>query len=90
MHAINWLELQPTQAEVNALNESIHFPVHAREVRKKLVELILHSHRNDEENLDLLPYYDPSHVYFEGEWLALPIYDQQELHPTTWQIARVG
>jgi len=90
MHAINWLELQPTQAEVNALNESIHFPVHAREVRKRLVELILHSHRNDEENLDLLPYYDPSHVYFEGEWLALPIYDQQELHPTTWQIARVG
>jgi len=90
MHAINWLELQPTQAEVNALNESIHFPVHAREVRKKLVELILHSHRNDEESLDLLPYYDPSHEYFEGEWLALPIYDQQELHPTTWQIARVA
>lgn len=88
MQAINWLELQPQAAEIEALNTRLSQAAPLRKARQLLVYLTLQgcpwSGRGD-----LIPIYHPSETYTKGQSLALPLPDPQKLRPTVWQVVQV-
>jgi hypothetical protein len=88
MQAVNWLALQPTPSDLDALHERIQETLPARKVRQLLVEIVLKSQQWD-DRADLIPFYHPSRTFKRGQYLALPTPDPQGLRPTVWHVARV-
>jgi hypothetical protein len=85
---VNWLGLQPSQAEIDEVCGSFTEAVTWREFRLKLIETILRGFPRD-ERFDLVEAYHPAQSYAEGEWIALPIPDKNKIHPVVWQIVEV-
>jgi hypothetical protein len=88
MHVINWLELQPLPADLDALHEHLRAALPLRRVCQLLVETTLRAYPWT-GRADLLPSYHPSQTYKQGQKIALLISDSQSLHPTVWQFAQV-
>jgi len=88
MNFINWLNLQPSQTDLDALTKSISEPLHSRKVRQNLVEITLQGYPW-KDRPDIIPGYHPSNTFDENEWIALPIHDVKNTHPLVWQIAKV-
>ena len=88
MHVINWLELQPLPADLDALHEHLRAALPLRKVCQLLVETILRAYPWT-GRADLLPGYHPSQTYKPGQKIALLISDSQSLRPTVWQFAQV-
>jgi hypothetical protein len=88
MQVINWLALQPTEADINILREQIIAPIKTREFRQMLVEAILQTYPW-QGRTDLIPCYHPRQFYLKDQWIALPVFDLQKIRPTTWQVAKV-
>ncbi|MGE5376139.1 MAG: hypothetical protein ACM3XO_13865 [Bacteroidota bacterium] len=88
MQLINWLELQPLLADVDRLNARLREALPVRKVCQSLAEITLHGYPWSGRS-DLIPCYHPAKTYKPGQWLALPIPDPHQLHPTAWQVAQV-
>jgi hypothetical protein len=88
MQLINWLELQPLLADVDSLNARLRESLPVRRVCRSLAEITLHGYPWSGRS-DLIPCYHPAKTYKPGQWLALPIPDPHQLHPTAWQVAQV-
>lgn len=88
MHLINWLNLQPQQADLDALEKNISEPLPARKVRQNLVEITIQGYPW-ENRPDIVPSYHPSNIFSENQWIALPVHDAQNIRPFVWQIAQV-
>jgi hypothetical protein len=88
MLAINWLNLQPQEAELDALNERLQEALPARKVRQLLIEIILQSYPWQDRG-DLIRFFHPSQTYRVGDLIALPVTDPQNLRPAVWQVALV-
>jgi hypothetical protein len=89
MQAVNWLALQPSKADLDALTGHLDQPLPVRKVCQLLARIILEGYPW-EGRLDLIPFYHPSQTYRKGEWVAWPILDRQKLRPLVWQIAQVS
>jgi len=89
MKFVNWLNLQPSQDELDELCGEFHNPVPAREFRQKLIEITVRGFPWEERS-DLIDGYHPSQSYQKDQWIALPIHDIENLHPLVWQIVRVA
>jgi len=88
VNVINWLRLQPTEAEFTNALKALQEVVHLRTLLQALVRAVLQTypwHHRD----DLIPLFDPTHCYAVGDFVALPLHDEQELRPDTWRVAQV-
>jgi hypothetical protein len=88
MHVINWLELQPLPADLDALRAPLQTVLPLRKVCQLLVETILHTYPWTGRP-DLISTYHPSQTYKQGQKIALLIPDSHNLRPTVWQFAQV-
>ncbi len=88
MYLINWLNLQPLQADLDALEESISEALPVRKVRQNLIEITLQGYPW-EDRPDIIPCYHPSNTFDENQWVALPVHDAQNIQPLVWQIVQV-
>ncbi len=88
MHLINWLNLQPQQADLEWLEKNISKPMPVRAVCQNLIELTLQGYPW-EDRPDTVPSFHPSNIFNENQWIALPVHDAQKNHPFVWQIAQV-
>lgn len=88
MQLINWLALQPLLEDVDRLNASLQESHPARDVCRFLADITLGGYPWRGRS-DLIPCYHPARTYRPGQWIALPVMDPQQVHPTAWQVARV-
>ncbi len=88
MQTVNWLALQPTPAESEALQAQLLKPVPVRKACQLLAEITLQTCPWD-GRADLIPFFHPSQTYQKDDWVALPIPDKQKIRPLVWQIAQV-
>ncbi|HET9587249.1 MAG TPA: hypothetical protein VFO91_00550, partial [Anaerolineales bacterium] len=88
MQVINWLELQPLPADLDALNGRLYEALPLRKVCQLLVEATLRAYPWT-GRADLISCYHPSQTYEQGQRLALFLSDAQNAHPTVWLLAQV-
>ncbi len=88
MNLVNWLCLQPTEAEFTSAIKALQGVTHLRTLLQALVRTILQGHPWQERD-DLIPLFDPTQRYTVGDYVALPLHDEQALRPDTWRIGRV-
>jgi hypothetical protein len=88
MQVINWLELQPLPADLDALRERLQAALPLRKVCQLLVETTLRAYPW-KGRTDLISCYHPSQTYKQGQRIALLIPDSQNVRPTVWQLAQV-
>jgi hypothetical protein len=88
MQVINWLELQPLPADLDALNGRLHEALPLRKVCRLLVETTLRAYPWM-GRADLISCYHPSQTYKQGQRFALFISDPQNARRTVWLLAQV-
>jgi hypothetical protein len=88
MQVINWLELQPLPADLEALHERLQAVRPLRNVYQWLVETTLRAYPW-KGRADLIPCYHPSQTYKPGQRLALLISDPHNARRTVWQLGQV-
>lgn len=88
MKAINWLNIQLTQMELNRLNEDIREPVSTKNFLEKLVLLILEDYPWDGRPEKIVSFH-PKQFYENGQWISLSIHDKEQILPPVLQIAQV-
>lgn len=88
MKAINWLNIQLTQNELDKLNGEIHGPVSIKSFLEKLVNLILEDYPW-EKRPDKIASFHPTQFYENGQWVSLSIHDKEQILPPVFQIAQV-
>jgi hypothetical protein len=88
MHVINWLDLQPLPADLDALTARIQEALPLRKVCELLVEVILRAYPW-QRRADLISCYDPSQTYKQGQHFALFIPDLQNARRIVWLLAQV-
>jgi hypothetical protein len=88
MQVINWLELQPLPADLDALNARLHEILPLSKVCQLLVETTLRAYPWM-GRADLISCYHPSQTYKQGQRLALFLSDPQNARPTVWLSAQV-
>ena len=90
MQVINWLELQPLPADLEALNGRLHEVLPLRKVCQLLVETVLRA-QPWMGRADLISCYHPSQTYKQGQRIALFISDTQNVrkNPIVWLVAHV-
>ena len=88
MQAINWLDLQPLPADLEALRARLQEALPMRDLSQCLVETTLRAYPWT-GRADLIPCYHPSQTYQQGQRLALLIPDPQNIHQTFWLLAQV-
>ena len=88
MQVINWLELQPLPADLDALNGHLQEALPLRKVCQLLVEITLRAYPWTGRT-DLISCYHPSQTYEQGQRLALFISDPQNARRAVWFLAQV-
>lgn len=88
MQVINWLELQPLPADLEALRMHLREALPLHRVCQLLVETILHAFPWT-GRADLISCYHPSQTYEPGQQIALLIPESQGSRPTVWLLAQV-
>src|SRR6478672_5969440 len=88
MQAINWLDLQPLPADLDALRARLQEALPLRDLCQLLVETILRAYPWT-GRADLISCYHPSQTYKQGQRLALLIPDPQNIHHIFWLLAQV-
>jgi len=88
MQVINWLDLQPLPADLDALSKRIQQALPLRNVCQLLVEVTLRAYPWS-GRADLIPCYHPSQTYKQGQRVALFIPDSQKARPVVWLLAQV-
>ena len=88
MQVINWLDLQPLPADLDALNKRLQEALPLRKVCELLVETTLRAYPWS-GRADLISCYDPSQTYKQGQRFALFIPDSQNARPIVWLLAQV-
>jgi hypothetical protein len=88
MQVINWLELQPRPADLEALNERLREAMPLRNVCQLLVETTLHAYPWS-GRADLISCYHPSQTYKPSQKIALLVPDPQNVRRTVWLPAQV-
>ena len=80
MQVINWLDLQPLPADLEALSQRLQEALPLRDVCQLLVEVTLRASQSSSPwtgRADLIPCYHPSQTYKQGQRLALLLPDSQ-------------
>src|SRR5574341_17496 len=88
MQVINWLELQPLPADLDALNGRLCEALPLRNVCQLLVEATLRAYPWT-GRADLISCYHPSQTYKQGQRIAVFISDLQNARPAVWLSAQV-
>ena len=88
MQVINWLDLQPLPADLDALSKRIQEALPLRKVCELLVEVMLRTYPWH-GRADLISCYDPSQTYKQGQSFALFIPDSQNARRIVWLLAQV-
>lgn len=88
MQVINWLDLQPLPADLEALNKRLQEALPLRKVCELLVETTLRAYPWS-GRADLISCYDPAQTYKQGQRFALFIPDSQNARPIVWLLAQV-
>jgi hypothetical protein len=88
MQVINWLDLQPLPADLDALNQRLQEALPLRQVCQLLVETTLRAYPWT-GRADLVPCYHPSQTYEQGQRIALFLPDRQNTHHSLWLLAQV-
>ena len=88
MQVINWLELQPSPADLEALREHLQAALPLRNVCQLLVETNLRAYPWT-GRADLIACYHPSQTYKQGQPIALPIADSQTVGRVVWLLGQV-
>jgi hypothetical protein len=88
MRVINWLDLQPLPADLDALNERLKKALPLRKVCQLLVETTLRAYPWT-GRIDLISCYHPSQTYKQGQRIALLIPDSQKVCRGVWLFAQV-
>ncbi|RLG60212.1 MAG: hypothetical protein DRN95_00225 [Candidatus Hydrothermarchaeota archaeon] len=88
MKVINWLNLRPTDKDLEEVLAGIEGVIHLRTILQRLVKVTLSQYPWDDRE-DLVEVFDSSHSYEKDDWVALPKRDKQGLRPDSWRIAKV-
>jgi hypothetical protein len=88
MQVINWLELQPPPADLEDLREYLQTALPLRNVCRLLVETTLRAYPWA-GRADLISCYHPSQTYKQGQRVALPIADSQNVRRVVWLLGQV-
>jgi hypothetical protein len=88
MQVINWTELQPTPADLEALREHLQAALPLRNVCRLLVETTLRAYPWT-GRADLISSYHPSQTYQPGQKVALCISHPQREGATVWLLGQV-
>ena len=88
MNLINWLQLQPNEANLERAIRDLSGVVHMRTLQMALVRGVLEGYPWEQRS-DLVPVFDPSSSYMSGDIVAIPQKDKQGLRPDTWRLGEV-
>lgn len=89
MQAINWPELQPSPADVEALRAQLQAALPLRSVYRLFVEITLRAYPWS-GRADLVSCYHPAQTYKQGQRIALFVSDPQSVHPALWLLGQVN
>lgn len=78
MNVINWLRVQPNEADLAGAVRDLQGVGHLRSLLQALVHTVLCGHPWDGRD-DLVPVFDSSERYTAGSVVAFPLRDEQEL-----------
>lgn len=88
MQVINWLDLKPTDTDLNEVLAHLQGKNDLRLVLWQLVRSILSGYPWEGRD-DMVTVFNSSECYQTGDWVALPKRDEQEIRPDSWRIASV-
>lgn len=88
MNVINWFDLHLLELEIEEISQHATAPIQIRDLCRVMVNSILKQFPWDQRS-DLIRLYHPSESYQQGEWIALPLFNQKSTTVTPWQIGKI-
>ena len=88
MQVIDWLELQPPSADLEALRERLREALPLRRLCRLLIEITLRGYPW-QGRMDLIPCYHPAHTYRASQRIALFLPDSENVRRNVWLTTHV-